>query len=558
MTIRTYWLAGAAALALAACGGKDDGGAPAAGASGDAAKLEAPSPLDKKFALKDAEEADIDAFFSMLPADSRPTYESVAFDESLGATVVTDLRFADDDDGEAVVFERAEFYGLDQAAVDRVHNAEDAGPDAPFETIFEKVRLLNMSVEGLSDPDSGGDMNVSIAGVEFDKLAVRQGGPKGNPDGDDAANFFNAVSLGGLYFKDVDVSIAADDAQSVKLNAPDLRIVGVAGGKVGAILANDLSYDVKQGAQVREAMREAMGPQGAILLDGPLGGVIAPDSQRATIETFEWRGVDFSGALAYGVKGEEAPATERDLMDLGSMKIVNMVSFINDRELASIDEVSFPKMEFAWLIPSEFRMDMKGAVTDYTAYIPDTDDPAYAVLKEHGLDAIKGDGFAEWKWNPDKGDGQLSYEANSPGLADMSMGFEMAGASLKEIAAAEGEEKEGAFARNAQLKSFNLTIEDEKALDAIFDIAALQMGGTGDDLRQSAPALIRLSGAQFAQMNPRIGGYIDAIANFISKGGSLEVAAEPEEPVGAVDLETVGAAPQTLPDVLDLTITHTE
>ena len=117
---------------------------------------------------------------------------------------------------------------------------------------------------------------------------------------------------------------------------------------------------------------------------------------------------------------------------------------------------------------------------------------------------------------------------------------------------------ENAFGRNAKLKTFNLKIEDEKALDAIFDLAALQMGGTGDDLRQSAPALIRLSGAQFAQLNPRISDYLDAVANFVSKGGALEVSASPEEPIGAADLETMGAAPQTLPDVLDLTITHTE
>lgn len=557
MTSRKIWLAGAAALALTACGKKDDSDAPAAGAAGDAAKLSAASPLEKKFSLKDAEEADIDAFFSMLPAENRPTYDSSTFDASLGATVVTDLRFADADDGEGVVFERAEFYGLDQAAIDRVQDAETAGPDAPFETIFEKVRLLNMSVEGMNDPESGGDMNVSIAGIEFDKLSVRQGGPSANPDGDDAANFFNAVSLGGLYFKDIDVDIVADDAQDLEFSAPDLRIVGVGGGKVGAILANDLSYDVKQGAQVRETMREAMGPQGAILLDGPLGGVIAPDSQRATIETFEWRGIDFSGALAYGVNGEEAPATDRDLIDLGEMKITDMVSFVNDRQLATVGEVSIPKMEFAWMIPSAFRLDMKDVVTDYTAYIPDTDDPAYAVLADNGLNAIKGEGFAEWNWNPDKGDGQLAYEAASPGLADFSMGFEMVGATLKDLAAMDDAEKENAFARNAELKSFNLKIDDENALDAIFDLAALQMGGTGDDLRQSAPALIRLSGAQFAQLNPRISDYLDAVANFVSKGGSIEIAATPEDPIGAADLETLGA-PQTLPDVLDLTITHSE
>ncbi len=558
MTYRHLLLAGAAALALTACGKGDDAGAPATKTSGEAAKLSSSSPLDKKFTLKNAEEADIDEFFSMFPVENRPTYDSVSFDQSIGATVVTDLRFADEEDGEGVVFERAEFYGLDQAAIDRVQEAEDVGADAPFEQIFEKVRLLNMSVEGAGDPDDDDEVTASIAGIEFDGLSVRQGGPNGNEDGDDAANFFNAVSLGGLYFKDIDVDVASADGQDLEFSAPDLRVVGLGGGKVGAILAKDLSYDLKQGAEVRDAMREAMGPQGAILLDGPLGGFIAPDSQRANVETFEWRDLDFSGLVSYGVKGEEPPATARDLIDLGVMKMTGLESFVNDRKAATVGETTISKMKFAWLIPSEFRMDIKDGIADYTAYVPDADSPAHAVLKEHALDKVKSEGFAEWKWNPDKGDGRLQYEADSPGLADLSMGFEMTGASLKEIAEAEGEEMEGAFAKNAELKSFNLKVDDEKALDAIFDLAALQMGGTGADLRQSAPALIRLSGAQFAQMNPRINDYVNAVADFISSGGSLEIAASPEEPFGAADLEAAGSAPQTLPDVLNLTVTHTE
>ena len=557
MMTRKILLAGAAALALVACGKKDDSGAPAAAASGDAANLSATSPIDKKFALKDGEEINIDEFFAILAVDNPPTYDSAAFDKSLGATVVTNLRFGGGEGDDPVVVERAEFYGVDEEAMSRVRQAKDAGPDAPYEQIFEKVRLFNLSTNRTGDAESDGQADVSIGGIEFDKFALRQGGEEGNPDGDDAANFFNAVSFGGIYFKDIDVNVASDEDQNVALSAPDFRIVGMGGGKINAILASDVSYNFEQGDEVRAAMREAMGPQGAVLLDGPLGGMIAPDSQRATIGSFEWRGIDFSGALAYGVKGEDAPATERNLIDLGGMKIADMVSFIEDREVAKVDEISVPKMKFAWLIPSDFRMDMKGAVTDYTAYVPDAENPAHAVLKEHGLDKVKGDGFAEWKWNPDKGDGRFAYEAKSPGVLDLTMDLEMVGATLKEIAA-ESDDSENTFAKNAELKSFSLKLDDKKTLDAIFDIAALQMGGTGADLRQSAPALIRLSGAQFAQLNPRISDYIDAVADFIAKGGSLEIKAAPEEPVGAADLETMGAAPQALPDVLDLTITHEE
>ena len=559
MIIRQFLLAGAAALALGACGGKDDGAdAPTTETSAQAAKTSAPSPLERKFALKDAEAVDFDRFVARLPADLRPTYDEAAFDASLGATVVANMRFADEEDGEAVVIERAEFYGLDEEAIDRVATAEDAGPDAPFETIFEKVRLLNVRSEGFANEEEGRVAEVLIDGVEFDKLAVRQGGFEGNSDGDEGANFFNAVSLGGLYFQNVAVTAVEEEVQEFGFSTPDLRIVGLAGGKIDAIIAKDLSYNFIQGPAAREVMREAMGPQGAALLDGPLAAIVAPESQKATIESFEWRDIDFSGAVEYGVKGEEPPATEKDLIDLGSMKVANMTSYIEDRPVATVGEISAPVMKFAWMIPSQFRFDIADATTDYTAYVPDEENPAYEIIKAHGLDDVKSEGFAEWNWNPDKGDGRLNYDIASPGLGDFSMTMALAGANLKEIAAAQEEGAENPFAENAKLESLNLKIADEKALEAIFDLAALQMGGTGADLRQSAPALIRLSSAQFAQLNPRIQDYANALADFISKGGALEIAAEPEEPIGAADLQDGSVQPQALPDVFNLTVTHTE
>ncbi len=551
-------LTGAAALALAACGGGDDGSAPATKASAQATKLSSASPLDAKFTLKNAEELDFDSFLALLPEDSRPTYDSVEFDSGLGATVVSNLRFADEEDGEGIIVARAEFFGVDSEAIERIESATDAGADAPFETVFQKVRLLNVTSEGFDNAETGEAADITIGGVEFDTLKVRQGGLEGNPDGEDGANFLNAVSLGGLYFKDIDVKAIVDEGQDVSLSAPDLRFVGMAGGKLSAIIAKDLAYDIAQGAEVRDAMREAMGPQASVLLDGPLGGLIAPDSQQASIGSLEWRDLDASGLVEYGVKGEEPPATERDLLDLGSLKVKDMTNFINDRKVASIGEFSVPVMEFAWLIPSNIQFEMKDSVADYTAYVPDTESPAYAILKERGLDNVEGEGSASWKWNPDKGDGDFEYEALTPSLADMSIQFSIAGATLKEIASAQEAGAENPFAENAKLKSLSLKLDDETALDTIFALSALQMGGTGDDLRQSAPALIRLSGAQVAQMNPRFSDYVDAFADFVSKGGSLEISASPEEPFGAAALQNGQVAPQTLPDVLNLTVTHAE
>ena len=66
---------------------------------------------------------------ALMPEDERPSYDTARFDESLGATVVENLRFADADDGEAVVVSRAEFYGVDMDAIERIRGA-DADPGA--------------------------------------------------------------------------------------------------------------------------------------------------------------------------------------------------------------------------------------------------------------------------------------------------------------------------------------------------------------------------------------------------------------------------------------------
>ncbi len=556
MKLSNVLLAGVAALALVSCGKKDkaaDG--PQSETSAQAAKAQAGSPLDAKFSLKDAEPVDVDAFLALFPDDSRPTYETAAFDKSLGATVVQNLRFADADDGEAVTVARAEFFGLDLDALERVRSAEGVGADAPFETIFDKVRLHDVASEVVDEGDES--VTLTIGGVEFDKLQLRQGGVDGDGAGDEGARFFNAVNLAGIYFKDFSVATDAPGSPGVVMNAPDLRFVGIGGGKLGAMIANNLQYEVAQSPESLAAMSAAMGPQAAVFLSGPLAGFIAPEQQQVKMKSLEWRNIDFSGLLAWGLKGEAPPMTETKLINLGTMKAAEMQTFINGKRAATVAEATMSAGEFTWLAPSNLRFDSKGVVYDFTAYVPATEEAALKALKDHGLDNVKGAGGAAWVWNSKSGAADFNYTATMEKVADINAAFGFSNLKLAEMAAAIEDGETDAVLNQGALKNFSLEVKDEKALDAIFALAALQMGGTGADLRQSAPAMIRLTGAQAAQMNPRIAGYVNAVADFISKGGSLNIAAAPAEPVAFTALQaTSEAAPQTLPDVIDLKVTH--
>lgn len=550
MSVSRNLMAGVAALALIACGG--DGGD-----SRQAARTSAASPLEATFSLKDGAPVDVEALFALFPEEAQPTYDSAAFDDDLGATVVTNLRFAISDGESEVTIDRAELFGVDLEAVQRIEAAEGAAADAPFETVFQKVRLIGVSAECLEDDAEKPGM--TIGGVEFDMLKMRQGGVDGDGVGDEGARFFNAVEMAGLYFKDIDVTVREPDAPTISFSAPDLRFVDMAGGKMNAMIAKDLEYGLVQTEQSLESMRKVLGPEGAAFLDGPLRGFVAPDTQRVKIKSMEWRGIDFSGLLAWGLRGEEPPMTAERLIDLGTFKAVDLETFVGNKRAASVEETTMSAAEFTWLIPSNVRMDTKGAFYDFTAYISETEEAALGVMKEYGLDDVTGDGYAEWTWNSGAGEAKLDYVANMNGLADFSMNAAFSGLKLNDLAAAQADGEENILLSNGSFDSFSLTLEDENALDAIFALSALQMGGTGEDLRQSAPAMMRLAGVQAAQFNPRISDYINAAAEFIGKGGALDIMASPAAPVSFVSLQSTGVtAPQTLPDVLDLKITHKE
>lgn len=544
-------LAGVAALALAACGNKEEGAAQSP-SSAAAAKVGSGSPLDKPFRLKDAAEVDIDAFFALLPEGKRPTYESARFDSQLGATVLSNLRFSDADDGEALLVERAEFYGLDLDAIDRIKTATNVTSESPFETVFEKVRLLNLSAEGFDDEKG----RFSVGGVELDRLAIRQGGAKSDGEGEEAARFFNAIDLSGLYFKDIAIKVSTANTPEAEMKAPDLRFVGLGGGKLQAMIANDMEYRMSYTDEAVMAMAASMGPEGSLLLNSPLKNLIAPENQRVVMKALEWRGVDLSGLMKWGLKGEEPPVSERNLINLGTMKAVDMETYIGAKRAAMVKEATVSAAEFTWLMPSKIRTDTKGATYDFTAYATEDQKEALAVLKKHGLDKVTGDGYAEWIWNPESGAADLEYVANAKGFGDMSMSFALSKLKLEDIGQANEDGEENAVGEIGAFKGFNLKLVDEKALDALFDLSALQMGGSGADLRQSAPAMIRLSGAQFAQLNPRFSDYVSAVADFVGEGGTLEIAANPAEPVSFADLKADTLNPMAMPDVLGLTVTH--
>jgi len=260
--------------------------------------------------------------------------------------------------------------------------------------------------------------------------------------------------------------------------------------------------------------------------------------------------------LEWGMRDERPPVLEKDLINLGSISMSKAENFIGEKRASYIEEVTFSPINFTWLVPSDIRADVKGSIYDYTAFVPEEEEEILSVLTSNGLDNIKGDGFTQWTWDDKTGVASLKQEATTEGFADLLFDFEFGGLEIEKFEELLNESEGKTLLADAALKSLSIKVDDEKALDALFDIAALQMGGTGEDLRLSVPAMIRLSGLQVAQINPRISGYIEAVAEFVGKGGALAIEAKPEEPVSLMSMQAID--PTTIPDVINLTITHTD
>lgn len=562
MTYRILLLGAAAALALTACGDKTDkdSSAPTAGSQSTQAALSGDkSPIDKPFKLAGAKAADVDALFAMLPAGNRPTYDKAEFNQALGATVISNLRIGDP--GEGVTVERAELYGVDhdaiQTLIEKGKTLDTVAPDSDFAQVFRKVRMFNVSIDTPDDVDA----DFSMKAMELDNLRMKPlPGGEGFDHDKEAAAGFDSFDLGGIYVEGLSFDVD-DDASSAKfaVDAPDLRIVGLGRGRIGGISMTDLTYSADQSAEEARQSLSALAPQMGELLNSPLGGLLFPGQVKATIGSMVWKDIDFSGLLKAGLAGEKPAYDATDLINLGTVDMKDMKTFVHDRLAAQTEEARIDAFEFTWLLPSKVRMSSKSSMIDYTAYVDPSDTKTTALLTDAGLAHLQGTSDLKWDWDAKSGDAGFVSTSDLKDFVHADLSFDLADMVMSEIGAKLDAGDEGAFADVAAFKALQLKIVDKKALDAVFKVAAAQMNAEAADLRQSAPAMVRMYGAQAAQVSPALKDYVDAFADFVAEGGSLTVVAQPAQPMTFTDIEKASeTAPQQLPETLGVSVTHSK
>ena len=519
--------AAASVSLLTACGGQSSSGgdvkADIAPSNSKAMSVEADSPIDQPFSMKDAEALDVEAFLALFPLEVRPEYKAAEFDEKLGATVLTHLRFPGriaNDDGDVqysveyggMTVERAEFFGVDLEAIEAVKAAEGAGVSAPLKNVASKVRFFGVSFD---TQEQASNTEAKIAAIEIDRLALREGAftqENANP----SAAFFNSFSFGGLYFKDFDLTTVTEDAgkSRISFTAPDVRLVGGGGGKLSTLIANQLKYSVDQDP---ELLKKTFGGADNPILNNPLASALTPASQRSNIESFVWRDIDFSKLLAFGMDGVVPPTSERDLIDLGSMTVLNSESFVGEKLFARQAKSEVTAMEFDWLLPSKIRTTSDDGFYDFTAYVQDGDQETLDVLKSYGLENVKADSDLTYDWDADSGESKLLTTFEAEGLADFKLATELSELKLSGIDDSDFEGSFQTFFQQAKLGAFEMTINDENLLNAAYGLSALSTGRSAEEARKSLPALVRVLGMQASLLNPKVSDYVNAVASFFGR-----------------------------------------
>ena len=514
------------------------------------------SPIDKPFKLDNAEPLDMDGFVTLMNQEEESNFKfaSSEFDESIGATVLTDVTTSDNDG--SMTIGRVELFGVNSDYIQRLQNEEVSDTK---ESIFRKIRMFDLNLSGSGEGEVGA---VTIGAVEIDNVKLGGFDPEElettNDDGVQFATVMKGFELGGIYLKDMKLDGIEAEGTGIDMVVSDMRFGGLNGGVVGPVLVKDMDYTVRQSAEAKQKLIENGDPQMAALLNGPLGNLIMPEKQQATLESLTWDGMSFAGLLPYLEKGEMPPLDAKNVLTFGKMEAKNATNIVNGKQAAVTEYSVMDPIEFTWLVPTRIRSASKNSTLDLTAYVPEGQPELLAVFTEAGADKVSGDGEMIWDYDDKKGDASFVYDADAKGLANIDLSFNASNAVLETLHAAAQAEDESAF-MNMQLDGFSLKIEDDNLLNLVFGIAALQMGQEPEQLRASAPLFISMGGQQFAGVNPAIPGYLEAISNWVSTGGTIEIKIDPEEPVTFGALAIAGqTTPQTLPDVLNLTVTHTE
>lgn len=566
------------------------------------ATLTAADLLSAPYALSSGQPFDVDAFFGALPGAIAVTYSDAVFDPALGAMVVSDLRFgAAGREGPGVRADRALIWGADVTAMETVFSgAGDLNRMAP---LFDRLTLEGVRSESMQWEAGSESAAFSVEKMVIDGFAARsfQLAPKdGAKKGVDAlrriAATMNSFSYDGVAYSNLSFRLNDNRGDNVLFTVAESFARGYRSGAVEYQSSRGIYALIEETGnnplvEVSQQLKDksAKSPVDKILnkpsseavedlIRHPAAMLAAAASGLATeyhVDFTETRGSDISGGLLWLSRWELPPITETNLLDFGASTVLGYSESWDGQLIRSVERAVVSASDFYWLVPSNYSARFEGETMNVSAILDGLEKQTgagfatesaeqWAQIREAvsalGAEQIVADSGVVWNWNGETGDVSLSAFGDAADLTSGKMGVRLGGPSLAQWdAMARSQTPAMAGVAQMMLSRLNYSLTDKGILDRAFAYAASENGGTGPEFRQSVAAMARLSGAQAGQANPRIASYANAIADFIASGGTIELIAAPQSPVGLLEAQVAAqSAPQTLPDLLNITITHTD
>ena len=294
-----------------------------------------------------------------------------------------------------------------------------------------------------------------------------------------------------------------------------------------------------------------------------------PGTRVTEIDTIAVRNQDIAGALRWLTDWALPPITETNLMNLGSILVEGSRDSWNGSPVYSVERSEISALDFHWLIPSNYQQTDTGVTISLDSMlnlalaqagqgeIPQIEEAREALLAL-GLDTLRINSAGNWNWNGETGALQTGFATTLIDQANTAMSLAMGGPSLAGWEAlTKLDDNDDAIAEAISLNAMEFSLADSGLMDRILAYAGTQMGASAEDMRVSLPALLRMGSSQFAAMNPRIPGYVDALSAFVSEGGSLKVTMTPQTPVTLKQIQETGQqTPNLLPDLLNMDVTR--
>jgi len=407
------------------------------------------------------------------------------------------------------------------------------------------------------------------------------------------ARWTRMVSIDAAAFYDMTADVAytqMGQTSAMSFTAPVSGYKGLHRGDLEVMFVKDTSFDMKFDMPASEFADE--------------GDEVATDAIPITIamsggvDVYSITDLNLAKIMSYLARGEIPPMSETDLLSFGQWRVLGERYEMNGKPFYSVKETVADLSNFHWLIPTDVRIKSDDIIYDIDGFMnwmteimatqPDAEsaevkvmmEKSMAILKNNDMSSVAFDMDLSGNWDPAEGEVASQFFLNFKDFGRLTYsgkGVITDYVSLKGLAPREGEAVDGevlaaSFIENSTFNKFSLIFTDDGGIEKSFALAvafadlmpegepgtAMLRGADPNDLRISTSAIIRLSASQAAEAFPPAKEYIKAFADFIQKGGTLKIEAEPVTPFSFADFENLDETedPQAIVDLLGFTVMH--